>query len=339
MSLFSRPRLWAAGGLMVLAPAWGMTAEPPYQVVEDSSSSYQASSTSGCRSCRPKSGPSSRRGSSARRTSARRVQYSHKTTQPVHGPVGPALPVPPPAGSPYPSGCSHCAGGQPHSHHSRSGHSASGHKRTSGQSAAKGHSAAQSNGQASKRSDKFVDEQQYSNPPTLWERLQYKWKNYWKPQWQETHWGYPEEFCEKPLGYWVHAHNRTMVANAEAVRMTLYDYDFEENSAELTWRGQEQLARIAYMLPRNFFPLVVQSTPIDPELAAARREKVVKLLAASNFPIPPERIIVASPGTYAREGYEAEPGQALLLQILTTGGAEQPFNTIIERLQGSLGGG
>ncbi|MEK6233713.1 MAG: hypothetical protein N2C14_03290, partial [Planctomycetales bacterium] len=84
--------------------------------------------------------------------------------------------------------------------------------------------------------------------------MKYKYNNYWKPGLQESHWGYPEEFGERPLGASVYSHMRTQVANAEAGRMALYEYDFVENSQELNSRGMLQLEKIAYMLPRNFYP-------------------------------------------------------------------------------------
>lgn len=164
--------------------------------------------------------------------------------------------------------------------------------------------------------------------PGLLDRIKYKWTHYWKPELQESHWGYPEEFCEKPLGYFIYAHNRTMVANGEAARMMLYHYDFVQNEPELSSRGQQQLAKIAYMLPRNYFPLAIQSTPDNPGLAERRRQYVLELLAAAEFPIPPERVVVTGPISYGRQGYEAEPSQALMLQILTNGDTGGPFQTV-----------
>jgi hypothetical protein len=164
--------------------------------------------------------------------------------------------------------------------------------------------------------------------PGLLDRIKYKWTHYWKPELQESHWGYPEEFCEKPLGYFVYAHNRTMVANGEAARMMLYHYDFVRNEVELTSRGQQQLAKIAYMLPRNYFPLAIQSTPEDPGLAERRRQYVLELLAAAEFPVPAERVVVTGPISYGRQGYEGEPSQALMLQILTSGDTQSPFRTV-----------
>jgi hypothetical protein len=61
------------------------------------------------------------------------------------------------------------------------------------------------------------------------------------------------------------------VANGEAARMVLYRYDFEDGSPMLNARGLDELARIAALLPQNFYPLVVERTPCDPGLAEARK--------------------------------------------------------------------
>lgn len=172
--------------------------------------------------------------------------------------------------------------------------------------------------------------------PGLGTRLKYKYDNYWKYSLQESHWGYPEEFCEKPFGYWVYAHARTQVANGEAARMVLHHMDFEQCSDELTVRGRQQLAKIAYMLPRNFFPIVIEHTPYDPTLAVRRRARVLEVLQAGNFPVPAERIVVAPNVGLGRNGIEAEPQNALMGTILEQGGAEAPFSTIISETQTSF---
>ena len=66
-----------------------------------------------------------------------------------------------------------------------------------------------------------------------------------------------------------------------------------------------QLSRIAYMLPRNFFPVIVEAAP-TPELAGRRRDEVVRLLAAGNFPVPPERVVVSRPIPAGISGDQAE---------------------------------
>lgn len=155
--------------------------------------------------------------------------------------------------------------------------------------------------------------------PTLWHRLKFQWLNYWKPEMQETHWGYPEEFCEKPFGWYVYSAARTQVANGEAARMVLFEYDFVEDSHELNDRGLLQLSRIAYMLPRNFFPVIVEAAP-NPDLASRRRDEVVRLLAAGNFPVPPERVVVSRPISAGIAGDQAEIIYGSVLGTVQNGG-------------------
>ena len=168
--------------------------------------------------------------------------------------------------------------------------------------------------------------------------MKYKYDNYWKPGLQETHWGYPEEFGEKPLGYHVYASGRTMVANGEAARMVLFEYDFEENSERLSPRGMLQLSRISYMLPRNFFPLVIQASPHgNANLDAARRQAVLDALAQGNFPVPEERVVVNRPPTYGIDGVDANIFYTDLLNTATNRAA---FRTGLEGdIQGPAGGG
>lgn len=175
------------------------------------------------------------------------------------------------------------------------------------------------------------------NPPTVWDRLKYKYNHYWKPGLQESHWGYPELFGERPAGYHVYAHAKTQVANAEGARMMLYEYDFDQDKDTLNARGEQQLEKIALLAGKNFFPIVVAPTPIDPALADRRRERILKVLEASNFPIPPERIIVARPLTPGV--YDWEPESVLTvgptgantgrLGTITTNGGATPFQTMV----------
>ena len=157
--------------------------------------------------------------------------------------------------------------------------------------------------------------------PTFLERLSYKWKNYWKPALQEEVLGYPEEFCEKPLGYHLHANMKTQVANAEAARMTLYEYDFELNSARLTRRGMHQLEKIAYMTPRNFFPIVIAPSREGNELDIARRQAIIEVLASRNFPVPPERVMVARPVPFGVDGHDATINYANYTASVSAGGS------------------
>src|SRR5262245_12047663 len=97
--------------------------------------------------------------------------------------------------------------------------------------------------------------------PGLLQRCKARWEFYWKPYHQEAWWGYPEEFEEAPFGSSVEANTRVQLDNAEAARMTLYQYDFVDGTELLKPRGKEQVAKIALLACKNFFPIVIEQGP------------------------------------------------------------------------------
>jgi hypothetical protein len=116
--------------------------------------------------------------------------------------------------------------------------------------------------------------------------------------------GFAGEFEAPPLGHFVYLHAKTQVANGDAARMVLYHYDFDGN--QLSTRGEYQLEKIAAMLPRNFFPIVIEGTPHAPGRDEARRVAVLQALGRSSFPVPPERVVVGRPLAGGLRGVEAE---------------------------------
>lgn len=109
------------------------------------------------------------------------------------------------------------------------------------------------------------------------------------------YWGYPEEFCEPPLGAMAQGQEMTMIQNGRAARMGLYQYDFYPDSAQLTERGRAQLYKIAMWLPTNCFPVFVEPTPAHPELDGLRRQAIWNELSTNFLLIPSERVIVGRP--------------------------------------------
>jgi hypothetical protein len=140
---------------------------------------------------------------------------------------------------------------------------------------------------------------------------------------QECFLGFREEFLSPPLGHYLYEHGKTMVANGDAARMVLYQYDFEEGCDRLNLRGHDQLVRISAMLPQNFFPIVVERTPCQPGLAEARRLMVLNELAHGAFPVPPERVVIGPALATGVSGREAE---IIYLNLLgQTAGDGLPF--------------
>jgi hypothetical protein len=156
------------------------------------------------------------------------------------------------------------------------------------------------------------------NEQNRWRREQQRIRR--KCRCQDCFLGYPEEFEEVPLGKFLYAHGRTMVANGEAARMVLYQYDFVDCQPQLNQRGFDQLAKIARLLAINPAPLVIERTPCMPELAEARRRAVLSALASGPCPVPPERVVVGPARANGLSGLESElVYRNLLFQVRTEG--------------------
>jgi hypothetical protein len=135
-----------------------------------------------------------------------------------------------------------------------------------------------------------------ARPRSFWERSRYRM--------QDCFLGFPEYFNEPPLGHSVYAHYKTHVANGDAARMVLYHYDFVDGSDVLNPRGRERLGEIAAMLPKNFFPVVIEPD-CAPGLDEARRLGVLTELGRCSFPIPTERVVIGKPPALGLRGAEA----------------------------------
>lgn len=118
--------------------------------------------------------------------------------------------------------------------------------------------------------------------------------------------GYPEDFIPRPLGAAVYDNNRIMVANAAGAKLVLHRFDFEDGSAELNARGQDQLARLTLQLASSPFPLLIERTPEDPGLAEGRRLAVLAHLARGPCPMPSDRVLVGAPIPAGMSGIDAQ---------------------------------
>lgn len=119
------------------------------------------------------------------------------------------------------------------------------------------------------------------------------------------YWGYPEEFQSPPLSARVTAFQVAQIAQGQAARMMLYEYDFLPSSDQLNARGKRRLAKIAVWLPMNGFPVVVEPALASPELGELRRQRVWYELAAAPCPIPSERVILGYPRFRSMDAAEA----------------------------------
>jgi len=132
-----------------------------------------------------------------------------------------------------------------------------------------------------------------------------------KRHWQEHVLGYPDEFNEWPLGQALYAHGRTEVANGQAARMILNEYDFVGKDTQLNFRGEQKFAAIAAQLPSSFSPLIIEQTEWDPRVADARRVAILSKLAQGPFPVPAERVVVGPAVPNGLRGKEAVKVDAL----------------------------
>ncbi|MGW8256843.1 MAG: hypothetical protein ACWGMZ_05100 [Thermoguttaceae bacterium] len=118
------------------------------------------------------------------------------------------------------------------------------------------------------------------------------------------------QYDETPFGALVHAHMKTQVCNAMADGLVLYQYDFcnasPVDSSKLNPSGEKSLYEIAgIMQSSDLGPLVIQCTPGNPKLDAARRNYVLKKLHDSNFAIPDEWVVVGKPNARGMSGPQA----------------------------------
>ena len=139
---------------------------------------------------------------------------------------------------------------------------------------------------------------------------------------------------ELPFGACTTAACKTQIRNGVAARLVLYQYDFCEPEAcdgyKLSAKGYERLEDIARMFPAgNLQPIVIETTPENPKLDAARREHVWKALLQMNAAVPDHLVVVGHPRMPALNGQEALILHANLLKQTQSGGL----------LQGTAGGG
>jgi hypothetical protein len=126
-----------------------------------------------------------------------------------------------------------------------------------------------------------------------------------KQRCQAKYWGYPEEFCEPPLGAMLLNYQVTQIANGQAARMGLYQYDFLPDSSELNARGKFELAKIAMRVPTNTVPVFIEPTPARPELDELRRQTVWRELSMNQCPVPLERVIIGRPNIRPLDSVES----------------------------------
>lgn len=156
-------------------------------------------------------------------------------------------------------------------------------------------------------------------PATWWERMHLrKWER--KRRMQECFVGYPEEFCEQPLGVALYGQMDTQIANGAAAKLVLYNFDFVDGSPLLNPKGVERLSRHVEVMMRCPCPLVIEQTPETPGLAESRSLAVQRSIAQLQAPIASDRVIVGQPIPFGLSGRQAVILDANLLRDTRAGG-------------------
>jgi hypothetical protein len=105
--------------------------------------------------------------------------------------------------------------------------------------------------------------------------------------------GYPPNFIEPPLGFYVNEQLAVQVAKADPHRFTLYRSDFLPGTCLLSPTGASRYNIMATRLPFWLGPITIEWTPEQPELAEARRLAIMNTLAQTGKPILSERVVIA----------------------------------------------
>jgi hypothetical protein len=116
--------------------------------------------------------------------------------------------------------------------------------------------------------------------------------------------GYPENFVEPPLGTYVREQLSLEVAKADPHRFTLYRSDFLPGTDRFSPGGAARFNRMYSRIPSSPDPVIVEWTPDEPGLAAARRQAVLATFQRAGRPMAAERVVIGPspyPGAMAVE--------------------------------------
>lgn len=128
-----------------------------------------------------------------------------------------------------------------------------------------------------------------------------------KPGLQASHWGYADQFCERPHGSYTQYYMQTQTWNGLADSLILYRFDFEGLRAiELSQRGRYQLKKFAAAAIPAGLPIVIQPSGISNTLDQKRQEQVLLQLQQLGFDPDAVTVQVAHPRTPGLDGPEAQ---------------------------------
>lgn len=117
--------------------------------------------------------------------------------------------------------------------------------------------------------------------------------------------GYPENFVEPPLGYYVNEQFAVQVHKADTHRFTLYHTDFLPGTNQFSPMGASRFNIMATRIPAWLGPITIEWTPEQPALAESRRRAVVDVLSRSGQPVVADRVVIAPSPYPGAMGIEA----------------------------------
>jgi hypothetical protein len=117
--------------------------------------------------------------------------------------------------------------------------------------------------------------------------------------------GYPENFIEPPLGFYLREQFAMQVAKADTHRFTLYRTDFLPGTNRFSPTGAARFNLMFARLPGWLGPVTVEWTPDEPGLADSRRQVVLATLQRAGRPIVSERVVIGPSPYPGTRGVEA----------------------------------
>jgi hypothetical protein len=105
--------------------------------------------------------------------------------------------------------------------------------------------------------------------------------------------GYPQNFVEPPLGFYVSEQFAVQVGKADTHRFTLYRSDFLPGTNLFSPVGASRYNIMASRIPGWLGPITIEWTPEQPDLAQARRQAIVETLNKAGQLAAADRVVIA----------------------------------------------
>jgi len=132
---------------------------------------------------------------------------------------------------------------------------------------------------------------------------------------------------EPPFGASYQAFTQLQIVKGQAALTVLHHYDFEQDQAELNFRGRQRLHTIAERAVRFGHPIVVEASRDNLQLDSARRAHVLTELSALPYDIDEGQVVIGFARTRGLDGLDAELIHQNLLQQTSAGGQSATATT------------